>query len=272
MQDTLGEISLLDVSQHGNEAKDVRASMQMFSCSKSESVYEVSDSGYASKQFSENPTVPHLEDFSERVVRLAVDEEGDGRTTYSGASTIPFIQAKQCVSELSHIVCQRLGPFIDTEHWSSASSTISELIKAFAIRLGLESPSQANREIMCFVHKRVLKIADQIGKELIDWQEPTENLGSFQANKDSRKLLEEKMIMWERKSRETTPLYENKEYFKGVPDDEQSDEEEGLATELTDYIKVVTESTSLTWLVESLQREIALTPNTDLRVYCCNLL
>lgn len=69
------------------------------------------------------------------------------RTVYSAESTIPDTHTQQYILRLCDSVQGQLGQRIDREAWSSLSQALPELLKAFAIRLGLESPSQKTEEL-----------------------------------------------------------------------------------------------------------------------------
>lgn len=78
----------------------------------------------------------------------------DARTVYSGDSTVPIHQTQKYISELSSTIHGRLGGNIDAGAWKSLSKRLFGLLKDFAIKLGLESSAQVNRDIMYFIHKR----------------------------------------------------------------------------------------------------------------------
>ncbi len=79
--------------------------------------------------------------------------EDDAKTTYSAATSVAPAGARYYISELSHEIVKRLGRSVDLKQLADRREALPELIKAFCIRIGRESPSQMNRDIMHFVHK-----------------------------------------------------------------------------------------------------------------------
>lgn len=80
--------------------------------------------------------------------------EGDeAKTTYSAATTVSQADARHYISELSHEIAKRLSTDVDVKELASLRGALPELIKGFSVKLGLESASQINRDIMYFVHK-----------------------------------------------------------------------------------------------------------------------
>lgn len=109
------------------------------------------DSGYASRM--------NVDNLQRMEFRGADTPDYDGndldtRTVYSGDSTVAIDQAQQYISELSSTIHGRLGGNIDADDWKSLSKRLLGLIKDFAIKIGLESSVQVNRDIMHFIHKR----------------------------------------------------------------------------------------------------------------------
>ena len=78
--------------------------------------------------------------------------ENDARTVYSSATTIMPSFTRQCISD----ICRDLH--VKVEHVremkeESLFKTVTGLIKAFAIKLGMGTSNELNRRIMYFVHK-----------------------------------------------------------------------------------------------------------------------
>lgn len=57
------------------------------------------------------------------------------------------------VSELAQAIDSRLGAFVAARELVKSRHVFPDMIKAFSIKLGLESASQTNQDIMYFVHK-----------------------------------------------------------------------------------------------------------------------
>jgi hypothetical protein len=69
------------------------------------------------------------------------------------ATTVAQTDARHYISELSHEIVKGLGVDVDVKELVSLPGTLPELIKAFSVKIGLESPSKIHRDIMYFVHK-----------------------------------------------------------------------------------------------------------------------
>ncbi|KXH34260.1 hypothetical protein CNYM01_01065 [Colletotrichum nymphaeae SA-01] len=183
----------------------------------------------------------------------------DVRTTYSGTSTAAVDQAQRYISELSSTIHGRLSGSIDVDHWMSLSERVLGLIKDFAIKLGLESSSQVNRDIMHFIHKRSREIATQLDSLVLCVDTSTEDADkSIEARRDHM-LLSDKMALWNSKATEVEISVKDNELFVGVTDEEEIID----APELSKYNKTVIESNSFKWLIESLRRELALRRDFD---------
>ena len=77
----------------------------------------------------------------------------DAETTYSAATAISRVDTRRYMAELSNEIIKKLGQDVDLRNLANACDVLPELIKAFCIKIGLESSSQTNRDIMYFIHK-----------------------------------------------------------------------------------------------------------------------
>ncbi|KAL0767099.1 hypothetical protein CaCOL14_010670 [Colletotrichum acutatum] len=171
----------------------------------------------------------------------------DAKTVYFRDSTVAIDQAQQYIFELSSTIHGNLGGNIDGDNWRLLSDRVSGLIKDFAIKIGLESSVQVNRDIMHFIHKR----------SRVD--PPAEDAGEGIEAKRDNMLLSDKMALWVSKATGTETPVNDDELFVGVTDVEETID----APELSKYNKTVTESDSFKWLIESLRRELTLKRDFD---------
>lgn len=104
----------------------------------------ITDSGYASASKSGRPKCG--------AEKPALDEV-DTKTTYSAATTIAQADVQHCVSDFCEEIAGRLDQSLSLEHLAEQPDTLAQLIKAFCINIGRESPCQINRDIMYFAHK-----------------------------------------------------------------------------------------------------------------------
>ena len=109
---------------------------------------EYTDSGYYSSNARTNV------DKAEVAGPDATDIAGDDtRTIYSAVTAVMPEIAHQSISDICRDIYRNLEPHVDDKTWEYLSSTIPELIKTLALRLGLGSSDEFNRRIMHFVHK-----------------------------------------------------------------------------------------------------------------------
>jgi hypothetical protein len=111
----------------------------------------ITDSGYASasksaRPESDNNKQPHCP-------HGAKMDEDDTQTTYSAATTIAQADVQHYVSEFCNEIANRLGQPLALKHLADRPDTLAQLIKAFCINIGRESPCQMNRDVMYFAHK-----------------------------------------------------------------------------------------------------------------------
>ncbi|KAK6356038.1 hypothetical protein TWF718_000412 [Orbilia javanica] len=121
----------------------------------SETEHELdTDSGYAFRlhhharedvdQFSTAPT--HLKD--------DMEPDRDDKTVYSETSSIPPLEKEGYMSQLAEILYNDVCPDLHGSRTSArVLAILPELLKAFALKLGHNTPSHMHRDAMVFVHK-----------------------------------------------------------------------------------------------------------------------
>jgi hypothetical protein len=122
------------------------------------------DSGYKSAPNMDNS--PNSQPVLEKSPRLFnVDSsaigsfrvDDDAKTTFSIGTTVDPGYARKYITELCNDIYSKLRQSVGTINRSALTTILPELIKAFAIKLYHDAPSQTsqmNREIMYFIHKR----------------------------------------------------------------------------------------------------------------------
>jgi hypothetical protein len=117
----------------------------------------ITDSGYASgfNPLLLDPQPELVSDNPSSANRAACEGsvDYDAETTYSAATTIAQVDTRRYMAELSDQIIKKLGQDVDLRNLENACDVFPELIKAFCIKIGLESSSQMNRDIMYFIHK-----------------------------------------------------------------------------------------------------------------------
>jgi Cullin family len=81
-------------------------------------------------------------------------ESDDIRTIYSDASSLPLQKMEAYIAELADDLFSKVRFLLsDVETMESISRALPELLKAFALRVGYNAPTQMHRDVMFFVHK-----------------------------------------------------------------------------------------------------------------------
>ncbi|KAK4031555.1 hypothetical protein C8A01DRAFT_21245 [Parachaetomium inaequale] len=183
-------------------------------------------------------------------------EDDEAKTTYSTATTVSQADARHYISELSHEIAKRLSIDVDVKKLASLRGALPELIKGFSVKLGLESASQINRDIMYFVHKHHRDIALQL-ESILACQDDEVTTKHYDLDKMS---LSEKMKLWDSKATtDQEPIPNSDTLFHGVEDDDESINLAGLSG----YSNVISGSRALAWLVASLGQRSLLQWGSD---------
>ncbi|KAH6696440.1 hypothetical protein BKA61DRAFT_252267, partial [Leptodontidium sp. MPI-SDFR-AT-0119] len=217
------------------------------------------DSGYKSA-----PNLDHSPNFQPVLVKspgpfntdasAAEGSRGDdyAKTIYSIGSTVDPGYARKYIIELCNHIYSKLRQSVDATNWSALTTVLPELIKAFAIKLCHDSPSQTSqmsREIMYFIHKRHKQVAAQLEAmfNLDDENEPDRNRGHL----EDMSVLD-KMNMWSSKAEQDHSVPPDTELFEGVQDD---DEDLIDQSKLSAYLKIILDSTAYEWFLWNVATE-----------------
>ncbi|KAK1990684.1 hypothetical protein LX36DRAFT_675746 [Colletotrichum falcatum] len=161
------------------------------------------DSGYASGLGVDHLLLTKLRDAN---TSCYVKYDREAKTVYySGSSTVAIDQSQRFIADLSTTIYGRVSGIIGADNWQSLSRCLSGLIKDFAIKLGLESSAQLNRDTMYFIQKRSRYNADE----------------SKKAKRDHMPLRD-KMALWISKDTEIETSVNASERFVGVTDAEET--------------------------------------------------
>jgi hypothetical protein len=81
-------------------------------------------------------------------------ESEDNRTVYSDAPSLPGLKDRSYISAFADDLVSTLRyEKADSQTMQRVSGILTELLKAFALKVGHNAPSQMHRDIMFFVHK-----------------------------------------------------------------------------------------------------------------------
>ncbi|KAK1840960.1 hypothetical protein CCHR01_16410 [Colletotrichum chrysophilum] len=175
---------------------------------------------------------------------IGFNRSGATRTcpqTVSGATA----KGSRFISELCLLIHTRIGSVeIRDRAW------LSDVIRRFAVRIGLESSDEANQDIFCFVHKCHLSIAtyfELLGaiirlheKSMEQYVDVWEDWLSDDRHGSSS--FKEKLTSWGIVSRENLPPIPN-----------YSHEDDSPIPELADFNRTIAESNSFMWLIASIR-------------------
>lgn len=81
-------------------------------------------------------------------------EWDDARTVYSDASSLPALEKENYISELADDLFSKVrSEQADGQTVERISGILPELLKAFALKVGHNAPTQMHRDVMFFIHK-----------------------------------------------------------------------------------------------------------------------
>ncbi len=116
------------------------------------------DSGYESAVIQQS-----LSKHSVSLLRDVTQEEEQDQRNFSAtcgkdaqileATSLDSISARNYISELSYSIYNGIRNEITVKDWPSLSRSLTELIRAFAIKIGLESRAAANQDVVYFLSK-----------------------------------------------------------------------------------------------------------------------
>ncbi|KAK0374258.1 hypothetical protein CLIM01_08398 [Colletotrichum limetticola] len=187
-----------------------------------------------------------------------IRKDFDAKTSYSAASTVGRGPADQYVAELASDIRQQLFHRSDIKAWQSVQSMLPELIKAFAIQVGLDSTSQNHKSIMYFIHKRGRKQCSQIGSRLVSMSDEL----IIDASRESvaGMSVEDKISLWNSKVGVSCPSPPQQDRFQGIEDTE----EDALGpVPISEYRDIVLKGNPFKCLVARLNNEMILQWDQD---------
>lgn len=89
------------------------------------------------------------------VLAMCNEDVDEAKTSYSLGSTVDLSTTRKYIADLSSDMFGKLRKhFVDPTNRTVLSKILPELIKAFAVKICHDYPSQENRNITSFVHKR----------------------------------------------------------------------------------------------------------------------
>ncbi|EGX53749.1 hypothetical protein AOL_s00004g408 [Orbilia oligospora ATCC 24927] len=231
---------------------------------------QATDSGYASMTHYDcgepETTEPNVyECLSTSIVSLSIEDAldfDDTETVYSDTSSVATSTKQLYISELADALFREACPDQPcNEALERISRDLPDLLKAFALKIGCNAPSQMHRDVMFFVHKNRGDVVENFRQR---WSyEVTENQIPVETPNDDNMALNEKMNIWFRSSESEYVPIPNQDLFDIQEEDE--DEVEFENDDLNDhstlaYREFIFKSPAFDWLVGSLRRDRFLIP------------
>ncbi|KAF3902751.1 hypothetical protein AA313_de0203312 [Arthrobotrys entomopaga] len=178
----------------------------------------------------------------------------DAKTVYSDASSATTWAKENYISELADVLFQevRTDQFDILER---ISTVLPELLKAFALKLGYNAPSQTHRDIMFFVHKNRSEIAKHFTEKCS--REEAECLPDAQITDTNKMTLSEKMDFWHERS-ECNPLSHQIPLIEEARNEEDEEGDRADVIQPLTYRDYIFKAPAFEWLIGSLRREVLL--------------
>jgi len=106
-------------------------------------------------------------------------EDFETQTLYSSVITVDASQARNYILELTNHIHGKLHTSIDPKGRNMLSMVLPQLIKAFAFKIYHDNPTQENRNIMYFIHKRHMYIIISLKREGLRLKVALEKLSPY---------------------------------------------------------------------------------------------
>ncbi|KAH8883388.1 hypothetical protein GQ53DRAFT_847029 [Thozetella sp. PMI_491] len=181
-------------------------------------------------------------------------DDDEAATVYSATATITTDVAQHSIAHVCDDIYAKLWRDLDAAGYRSLAKSTPRLIKAFAIRLGMDSSHPMHLRIMHFVHKHHSEIARNLNAKFNDEGDDCER-DSTRDNGEAMSVLD-KMAMWDQKSLNNgseTDQLQARDLFVGVSNDDDSDPI--THDDLSKYSRVILDSAAYQWLLSSLAIE-----------------
>lgn len=130
---------------------------------------------------------------NERILQ-STEQEDEVRSIYSDASTIPTLAKTRYINGLADDLIQAIQPYkLDDEALEQIFELLPDLLRDFALNLGLLVSSTMHRDVMVFIHKYRRQIAER-SKERYSWEEIEYN----NVDRGEKMSLDHIMDLWHR--------------------------------------------------------------------------
>ncbi|RYP02811.1 hypothetical protein DL765_010681 [Monosporascus sp. GIB2] len=198
----------------------------------------------------------------------AEQDVDDATTEYYNASTTTFSRQESFIRGLADDLFSGVCPLNAHEDVQKRISAIlPDLLKAFALKVGHNAPSQMHRDVMAFVHRHRREISTAFTDISFKQEEDPERI----TNNSDGMSLEERMSLWFQKEsfqqvslEEDLGLDDIGSQERGIgsngPDSPDIEGEEVPESWLLAYRRFVFSTSAYEWLLTRLRREFRLVP------------
>ncbi|KAK1546867.1 hypothetical protein CPAR01_00834 [Colletotrichum paranaense] len=217
------------------------------------------DSGYGSKCHPDIFSSCHERSIT-RDLSTPLMNDSEARTSYSVASAVKRSPAQQYIIELASGIHHELVRHSSIKAWQSLPPILPEVIKSFAIQIGLNSSSQTNRSIMYFIHKRGRQIGTQLMSNFEDEADIDEPPREDTSDHMAGMSVEDKLRLWNSKMDVSCPSPPQQDRFEGIEDAEE--DTLGPAA-MSDFRSIVLSGSAFHWLIARLRNEMSLQWDQD---------
>ncbi|RSL79293.1 hypothetical protein CEP51_007492 [Fusarium floridanum] len=193
-----------------------------------------------------------LEHQPRNLKRLTLIDPNQTYLAYEAATTADPADSRAYVSELCLDIHDKIRRKTSLAPLPELFGTLPRLIKTLAVKIGQESDSQVNRDIMYFLHKSHREICGLLEELFLHGDEPDIKASDQGPEHMS---IQEKMALWA--TVEDTEVNKG-ELFEGVRDEDEPEDDITAKVELANYHKVIRSSSAYQWFLASLYREFGL--------------
>ncbi|KAF3002225.1 histone methyltransferase set2 [Neopestalotiopsis sp. 37M] len=218
--------------------------------------YTATDSGYGSlSAFKRLPNTPDAvriktekdPNFPNTTIPTASSEAG---TVFSAATTMLPEIVSDSVMQICEGISQKLQLEQNTSSLGAIVGNLGELIKAFAIQLGLDQSHDLGPSIMYFVYKHHHAICALLKEKLMEEDDDTKS----QQSRSGDMSLAEKMALFNKEG--SGQGLELQDSFEGV--DDLEDDNTMSTMDLSNYSRLILQSSAYRWLISTLKSQASL--------------
>ncbi|KAF7536678.1 hypothetical protein G7054_g4346 [Neopestalotiopsis clavispora] len=210
------------------------------------SVYEVIGSGINQETLETVSSLPNP--------AIHTTKKGTGTVLPANTSRISEM-IKKSVTQICEAIYHELQPEVDLKRSRAMMRNLGELIKVFAVQLGLDRSHDMSQKIMRFVSKHHNEICAQLKAMFMEGEINDTDPGQ---SKSEDMSLVEKMKMWTHGLTEENFAFRDNLPMRSEGHGDFEDDELVSASDLPLYITAIFKSAAYSWLVSTLKNRASL--------------